>query len=42
SQSAEALSEKMQEKLVDHRAYISENGVDMPEVQNWQWPNASH
>ena len=35
---AEALKEKMQEKLVEHQAYIDEHGVDMPEVQEWQWP----
>jgi xylulose-5-phosphate/fructose-6-phosphate phosphoketolase len=31
------LIETMQEKLVEHTAYIREYGVDMPEVQNWQW-----
>ncbi len=37
-EAAEGLKEKMQEKLVEHQAYIDEHGVDMPEVQEWQWP----
>jgi xylulose-5-phosphate/fructose-6-phosphate phosphoketolase len=27
----------LEEKLVKHRAYINENGVDMPEILNWKW-----
>ena len=34
---AAQLKEAMQKKLIDHAAYIQIHGVDMPEVQNWQW-----
>src|SRR6266536_3402903 len=27
----------LQEKLVQHRAYIRQYGEDMPEVRNWKW-----
>ena len=28
---------KMQENLVRHKNYIKDNGVDMPEIAEWQW-----
>jgi xylulose-5-phosphate/fructose-6-phosphate phosphoketolase len=31
------LSKLMSEKLVEHKEYIHEFGVDMPEVSNWKW-----
>ena len=31
------LSKLMNEKLIDHKEYIHEYGVDMPEVANWKW-----
>ena len=31
------LVQKMNDKLVEHRQYIKDNGVDLPEVQNWKW-----
>ena len=31
------LSKLMREKLVEHKEYIHEYGVDMPEVANWKW-----
>lgn len=31
------LKQEMEKKLVEHRQYIDENGVDLPEVRNWQW-----
>ncbi len=37
SPEAQALREKMQKKLITHQAYITEHGIDMPEIQNWQW-----
>lgn len=27
----------MQDKLVEHKEYIKEYGVDMPEIVNWKW-----
>jgi len=32
------LKQTMERKLVEHREFINKNGVDMPEVRNWQWP----
>lgn len=31
------LAQKMQDKLVEHRQYIRDNGVDLPEIRNWKW-----
>ena len=31
------LVQQMKDKLVEHRHYIADNGVDMPEIKNWQW-----
>ena len=31
------LVQKMQDKLVEHRQYIRDNGVDLPEVRAWKW-----
>jgi len=27
----------MQDKLVEHKQYISEHGRDMPAIRDWQW-----
>ncbi len=35
------LKQAMQDKLVEHRQYITEHGVDMPEVHNWVWDAGS-
>jgi xylulose-5-phosphate/fructose-6-phosphate phosphoketolase len=31
------LKLKMQQKLVEHKSYIAEYGVDLPEVREWKW-----
>ena len=31
------LDKLMSEKLVEHKEYIHEFGVDMPEISNWKW-----
>ncbi len=31
------LTEMIEEKLNKHKSYIAEYGVDMPEIENWQW-----
>jgi len=31
------LVQKMGDKLVEHRQYIRDNGVDLPEVVEWRW-----
>jgi xylulose-5-phosphate/fructose-6-phosphate phosphoketolase len=33
-----ALRQRLMRKRAEHRVFIRENGVDMPEVKNWQWP----
>lgn len=33
------LHELMANKLVSHDTYIKDNGIDLPEVSNWQWHN---
>ena len=31
------LMQKMRDKLVEHKQYIAEYGVDLPEIRNWKW-----
>jgi xylulose-5-phosphate/fructose-6-phosphate phosphoketolase len=31
------LKQEMQDKLIEHKNYIYENGIDMPEVRDWKW-----
>jgi xylulose-5-phosphate/fructose-6-phosphate phosphoketolase len=31
------LMQEMQDKLIQHRNYINEEGEDMPEIKNWKW-----
>ena len=31
------LSKLMREKLVEHKEYIREYGIDMPEIRDWKW-----
>jgi len=31
------LFQQMEDKLVEHKQYIHENGQDLPEVANWKW-----
>lgn len=33
------LTKLMQEKLVEHKQFIHDNGYDMPEVSEWKWNN---
>ncbi len=31
------LKQEMEKKLIEHRRYIDQNGVDLPEVRDWRW-----
>ena len=30
-------SQRMNNKLVEHKQYIAEYGQDMEEIRNWEW-----
>ncbi len=34
---SENLIKYCQDKLIEHKKYIYENGIDMPEIINWKW-----
>jgi xylulose-5-phosphate/fructose-6-phosphate phosphoketolase len=36
-QRAAYLKQEMEDMLIRHRAYIQDQGIDMPEVLNWKW-----
>jgi xylulose-5-phosphate/fructose-6-phosphate phosphoketolase len=33
------LKQHFRDKLIEHRRYVGERGEDMPEIQNWGWPD---
>jgi xylulose-5-phosphate/fructose-6-phosphate phosphoketolase len=35
------LRQQLADKLLDHRRYIGEHGVDLPEIRNWRWPQST-
>ncbi len=35
------IKQAMRDKLVEHSAYITAHGEDMPEILNWQWQGRS-
>ena len=37
AESAAALDAAMDARLAAHKAYIREHGVDMPDIDGWQW-----
>jgi xylulose-5-phosphate/fructose-6-phosphate phosphoketolase len=33
------LKQQLQDKLIEHKQYISTHGEDLPEIRNWKWSN---
>jgi xylulose-5-phosphate/fructose-6-phosphate phosphoketolase len=31
------LSQKMRDRLIEHKQYITEYGEDMPDITEWEW-----
>jgi xylulose-5-phosphate/fructose-6-phosphate phosphoketolase len=31
------LTQRMQDKLIEHKQYVDKNGLDLPEIRNWKW-----
>jgi xylulose-5-phosphate/fructose-6-phosphate phosphoketolase len=31
------VKQMLRDRLVEHRRYVNQNGIDMPEVLNWRW-----
>jgi xylulose-5-phosphate/fructose-6-phosphate phosphoketolase len=38
---AEEILRKYEAKIAGHRAFVTENGVDPPEIADWSWHDAS-
>jgi xylulose-5-phosphate/fructose-6-phosphate phosphoketolase len=32
------IKQRLQNKLIEHRLYVTTNGEDLPEVRDWKWP----
>jgi xylulose-5-phosphate/fructose-6-phosphate phosphoketolase len=32
------LRQELRNKLIDHGRYVRAHGEDMPEIQEWRWP----
>ena len=33
------LKQQLQDKLIEHKQFISTHGEDLPEIRNWKWSN---
>lgn len=40
SAAAAHVKQGIRDKLIEHRLYIRQHGIDMPEVRNWRWSAA--
>jgi xylulose-5-phosphate/fructose-6-phosphate phosphoketolase len=34
------VKQEIRNKLIEHQAYISKTGDDLPEIRDWQWSAA--
>lgn len=39
NEEVEFANSYLQQKLIDHKEYITSHGEDLPEIQNWKWNN---
>lgn len=37
----DALKQRLQQKLIEHRSHIEAHGEDLPEIRGWRWPQSS-
>ena len=37
--SAAYAKQFLRDRLIQHKRFVCEYGVDMPEVQDWHWPS---
>jgi xylulose-5-phosphate/fructose-6-phosphate phosphoketolase len=34
------LRQRLRDRLIEHAAYITEHGEDLPDIRDWRWPTA--
>ncbi|MCI0467369.1 MAG: phosphoketolase family protein [Beijerinckiaceae bacterium] len=39
--SAAYARQAIRERLIEHKLFIAEHGIDMPDIRDWRWPHAS-
>ena len=41
SASAPYVKQDIRDRLIEHRLYIRQHGIDLPQVRDWRWPAAN-